>query len=116
MSRMCIKVQKKNKKIKFKTIKDKIIMTNIINTLVESDIWKIQLTRAINFVSYKDTDEEHVMHSKSNNIGILKYYRADKVIEQLFEICLRYQIVLKTSMRGSNFIFNCINLLYYKCH
>ena len=28
----------------------------------------------------------------------------------------RYQIRLETSMRGSDFIFDCVNLLYYKCH
>ena len=29
---------------------------------------KIQLTVAINLISSKDVDEEHVMHSKSNNL------------------------------------------------
>ena len=28
----------------------------------------------------------------------------------------RYQIRLKTSMKGSDFIFDCVHLLYYKCH
>ena len=28
----------------------------------------------------------------------------------------RYQTGLKTSMRGSDFIFDCVHLLYYKCH
>ena len=27
-----------------------------------------------------------------------------------------YQIGLETSMRNSDFIFHCVNLLYYKCH
>ena len=34
----------------------------------ESDIWKIQLTIAINFISPKDAENNHVMHSKSDNI------------------------------------------------
>ena len=29
---------------------------------MESDMWKNQLTIAINFISSKDNDEEHVMH------------------------------------------------------
>ena len=33
----------------------------------QPDIWKIQLTIAINFISSKDTDEERVMHSRSDN-------------------------------------------------
>ena len=43
--------------------------------------------------------------------------KADKVIEELSEPFLyRYQIRLETSMKGSDFIFDCVNLLYYKCH
>ena len=34
----------------------------------ESDTWKIQLTIAINFISPKDAEKDHVMHSKSDNI------------------------------------------------
>ena len=37
---------------------------------VESDTWKIQLTIAITFISSISNDEEHVMHSKSDNIEI----------------------------------------------
>ena len=32
------------------------------------DTWKTQLTIAINFISSKDTEEEHVMHSVSDDI------------------------------------------------
>ena len=39
--------------------------------------------------------------------------KAGEVIEELFP---RYQIRLKTSMKGRGFIFDCVNLLYYKCH
>ena len=28
----------------------------------------------------------------------------------------RYQIGLETSMKGSDFIFDCVTFLYYKCH
>ena len=41
------------------------------------------------------------------------YNKADKVIEELSEPFLyRYQIRLETSMKGSDFIFDCVNLLY----
>ena len=50
------------------------------------------------------------MHSKRNNIEIL-INEADEVIEELFKSLLnRYQIGLGTSVRGSDFIFECINL------
>ena len=44
--------------------------TRKTNNLRKSDIWKIQLTKAIDFISSKDTDEEQVMHSRSKNIEI----------------------------------------------
>ena len=43
-------------------------LRDIIIDLQESDTCKIQLTIAFNFISPKDVEEEHVMHSTSNNI------------------------------------------------
>ena len=57
------------------------------------------------------------MHSKSHNTELLIYDNADIVSEELFQSLLsRYQIGLDTSMRGSDFIFDCVHLLYYECH
>ena len=40
-----------------------------------------------------------------------------EVTEEHFESLLnRYQIALKTLMKGIDFIFDCVHLLYYKCH
>ena len=76
-----------------------------------------QLTIAINFISSVDNDEEPVMHSKSDNSEIMINNKVDEVIEELFQsLFSRYQIGLKTSMRGCNLIFYCVHLLYYKCH
>ena len=52
------------------------------------------------------------MHSNSDNIEFMIYDNANEVIEKLFESLLYgYQIELKTSMRDSNFIFDCVHLL-----
>ena len=57
------------------------------------------------------------MHSKSDNIEIMINDKADEVIEELFQSFLsRYQIRLEISIRRSDFIFDCVHLLYYKCH
>ena len=57
------------------------------------------------------------MHSKSDNIEIMINEKAYKVSEKRFELLLnRYHIRLETSMRRSDFIFDCVHLLYYKCH
>ena len=71
----------------------------------------------MNFISSKDIDEERVMHSKSDNIEIMIQDKADEIIEKPFESLLkRYQIGLELSMKGSDFIFDCVHLLHYKCH
>ena len=45
------------------------------------------------------------------------YDNANEVIEEIIELLLsRYKIGLETSMKGSDFIFNVVNFLYYKCH
>ena len=46
---------------------EKYFNETIINNLKKSDKWKIQLTLSISFMSSKDTDEKHIMHSKSDN-------------------------------------------------
>ena len=42
---------------------------------------KIQLTIENNFISSIDNDEEHVLHSKSDNIEIMINDKADEVIK-----------------------------------
>ena len=78
---------------------------DIINNLKKSYI-------AVNFMSSKDTDEEHVMHSASGNIEIMINYKTDEVIIELRESLLStYQSSLEKSMKGSD-----IMLIYCICH
>ena len=56
------------------------------------------------------------MHSKSHNIEIMINDEADKVIKGLHDsLENRYQNNLE-SMKGSEFVFDYVQLLYYKCH
>ena len=87
-----------------------------INDLKKSETWKIQLTIAINFISSKNNDDECVIHSRSDNIEIMINDKADEVIEVFHSLLSRYQIGLETSMKGSDFVFNCVHLLNYVCH
>ena len=88
-------------------------MKDIINNLEKSDTCKIWLTIAIISFSYKDTDEKRVMCLKSDTIEIIIYNKANQVIEYLSKsIFKRNQILIKTSMKGSDFIFDYIRLLY----
>ena len=43
-------------------IKNLFDLKDIINNLKNSDMWRIQLTIANNFICSIDNDEEHVMH------------------------------------------------------
>ena len=75
--------------------------------LQKSDTWKIQLATAINFISFKETNEEWTIHSEKDNIEVMIYGNLNKIIEELFELVLsRYQIGLETQMRGNDTIFD----------
>ena len=87
---------------------------DIINNLKKYDTWKTQLTITNNFISSKGNDEERAMHSKSDNIEIMMNYKADEIIRELFDsLKIRYQNNLE-SMKGSEFAFDYVYLLYYK--
>ena len=70
---------------------------------------------AINFISSKkDSDGTRTMRTKSDNKAIMMGSETDKIIEELLESLLqRYQEGLEESMRGSEFIFDCVDALYY---
>ena len=75
---------------------------------------KIQITIASNFICSIDNDEEHVMHSKNNNVETMMNDKADEIREELFDLVkIRYENNLE-SMTSSEFVFNYVHLLYHK--
>ena len=57
------------------------------------------------------------MHSRSDNIKFTSNNDANEVIDELFEsLRSRYLGNLETSMRGNDFIFDSVQLMYSKCH
>ena len=79
--------------------------------------WKIQLTMTINFISSSDSNETCTIYHNSNNIEIVIGYETDEIIEELFKSLLqKYRDGLEKSMRGSEFVFDSINILCYKLH
>ena len=92
-------------------------LKDIIIDLQGSDGWKIQLTITITFISSKDTEEERVMYSTSDNIKFTSYNDVNEVINELFESLLsKYQNNLEKSIRGTDFIFDLVKLMHDKCH
>ena len=54
------------------------------------------------------------MHTKSNNVEIMMGSETDQIIEELFESLLQlYQKNLEESMRGSEFVYDTVDVLYY---
>ena len=88
------KVTDRNKTLSVEEYLNKIrpYLKDIINSLKKSDTWKIQLTIANNFMYSIYNDEEHVIHSKGDNIEIMITDEADEVIKELFDsLKNRYQ-------------------------
>ena len=74
--------------------------------LQESDTWKIQLAIVISIISQKVVDGERVKHSKNNNIKFSPFMNA---IESLLS---SYQGNLEIPMRGSDFVFCSVQMMY----
>ena len=72
----------------------------------------------INFVSSKDySDETRIMSNWSDNIEIIIGSETYNIIDELFVSFLQgYPKGLEESMKGSEFCFDSVDLLYYHLH
>ena len=71
----------------------------------------------ITFISSLDTEEFRILNSKSNNVEIMMSIETDDIIQELFEsFKKKYQEALETKMKGSEFLFESADLLYYTLH
>ena len=78
--------------------------------------WKIQLSMQVSFIS-PINEETDIMHSKSDNIEIMRGIDTNNVVNRLSEsFKQRYQESLETRMRGSSYVFNHVKLLEYHFH
>ena len=77
--------------------------------------WKLQLSAEISFVSQKPgSDETLKMYTRSTPEEIMSGSETEEVAENLImSILQKYQDNLQNKMKGSDFIFNGINYLYY---
>ena len=54
------------------------------------------------------------MHSKSDNIEFITYDNTNDIVDELFELLFSwYQIGLEASVRGSDFIFDLVQIFHY---
>ena len=78
--------------------------------------WKIQINIHVNFISSRDTGEIRTIYTWSNNVSIMQGRDTNDIIKQVFESFLHdYQEKLKT-IKGSDFVFEIVDLMDYKLH
>ena len=87
---------------------------DLINVYKTKGEWKLQLSAEISFVSQKpDSNEIRTMYTRSTPEEIIGS-ETEEVAENLtMSILQKYQDNLQNKTKGSDFIFNGINYLYY---
>ena len=81
-----------------------------------SQVWKIQISMRVNFISSRDTGETCTIYVLSHNESIMWGSDTDDIIRELFEPFLyNYQQELKI-ISGSDFVFKSVELMDYKIH
>ena len=90
-------------------------MRKLINQYKKEGEWKIQLTAEINFISLKPgSDETRIMYTRSDNEEFMNGDDINEIIKELFKSFLqKYEENLQEKMRGSDFEFDGVNVLYY---
>ena len=88
---------------------------DLINVHKAKGEWKLQLSAEISFVSQKPgSDENRVMYTRSTPEEFMIGSETEEVAEKLImSILQKYQDNLQNKMKGSDFILNGINYLYY---
>ena len=70
----------------------------------------------VNFVSSKDTGETRIYQMWSDNVSIMQGKDTNDIIREIFDSFLyNYQKELKNN-KGSDFVFESVDLLDYKLH
>ena len=87
----------------------------LINVHKAKREWKIQLSAEISFISQKpNSNEIRVMFTRSTPEEFMIGNETEEFAEKLIiSILQKYQDHLQNKMKGSDFIFNGINYLYY---
>ena len=88
---------------------------DLINVYKDKGEWKLQLSAEISFVSQKpDSNEMCIMYTRSTPEEIIIGSETEEVAGKfIMQLLQKYQDNLQNKMKGSDFIFNGINYLYY---
>ena len=88
---------------------------DLINVYKAKGEWKLQLSAEISFVLQKpDSNEIRIMYTRNSPEEIIIGCETEEVTEKLImQLLQKYQDNLQNKMKGSDFIFNGVNYLYY---
>ena len=88
---------------------------DLINVYKTKGEWKLQLTAEISFVSQKpDSDKKRVMYTRSICQEIMIDSETEEITQKfIMSLLQKYQDNLQNKMKGSDFIFNGVNYLFY---
>ena len=79
-------------------------------------VCKIQISVHANFISSKDTGETCTIYVWSDNVSIMRGVDTNNIIREIFlSFLCNYQEELKI-IKGSNFVFESVELMDYKLH
>ena len=82
----------------------------------KSKVWKIQISVHVNFISSKDTEETRTIYVWSDNENIMWGNETDNIIKELFEYFLGNYQKVEQRIRGSDFVFEGVEIMDYKLH
>ena len=106
----------KEKKLSVKQYLNKITpyLYDLINDhRIARRVWKIQINIHVNFISSRDTGETRIYYVWSDNVSIMQGKDTYDIIREIFKSFLHnYQEELKM-IKGSNFVFESVDLLDY---
>ena len=78
--------------------------------------WKIQINMHVKFTFSRDTEETRILYVRSDNVSIMQAIDTDDIIRDIFRSFLQhFQEELKI-IKGSDFVFESVDLLDYKLH
>ena len=83
---------------------------------IATRVWKIQISMRLNLISSKDTRKACTIYVWIDNISIMRGTNTDDIIRELFWSFLRTYQEDSKMIKGSNFIFESVELMDYKLH
>ena len=84
--------------------------------LLASRVWKIQICMRVSFISSRDTGETRVYYAWCDNVSSMRGHNTNDFIRETFRSFLHnYQEELKM-IKGSDFVFQSVDLMDYKLH